>query len=227
MKKIDLELIVLNSEDAIDAEKYGATRLELVRELDKGGLTPMIKTIDEVTNAVKIPVYVMLREKADNFIYSPEEFNLLLSQLEEIKQTKATGIVFGSLDVNLEINREQLQIIIDNKQHLQLTFHRAIDDAISYPKALAIIKEYSEIDFLLSSGGEASAVEGFFNLAKASMLLGDKLLIGSKVNIDNANILLQLKHSTRIHVGTSIREENNILNKISRIKMNDLLNSLE
>ncbi len=226
VNKIDLELIVLGKDDALDAQKMGATRVELVRELDKGGLTPTINVINDVSNSLKIPVYVMLREKASSFIYSAEEFSLLLEELKAIKKTNAKGIVFGSLNNDFTINEEQLKIIIKEKEHLELTFHRAIDATSSYKDAINVLKKYPQIDFVLSSGGGKTAVEGFYNLSFASTLIFDKLLIGSGVGIENILPLSQLKHIHRFHIGTSVRNNNDIKDKISPIKMDTLLKLL-
>jgi len=57
-----LEVIVTSIEDAVEAEAGGADRLELVRALEVGGLTPELDLIRTVLQTVKIPVRVMLRE---------------------------------------------------------------------------------------------------------------------------------------------------------------------
>jgi copper homeostasis protein len=57
-----LEVIACSVADAIEAERGGAGRLELARELGRGGLTPSPDLVQEVRQAVAIPVRVMLRE---------------------------------------------------------------------------------------------------------------------------------------------------------------------
>jgi copper homeostasis protein CutC len=59
-----LEVIVTTVDEAIEAEAGGADRLELVRALDVGGLTPEISIARGVLAAVRIPVRVMVREEA-------------------------------------------------------------------------------------------------------------------------------------------------------------------
>ena len=56
-----LEIIAETVEDAREAEQGGAGRIELVRDLDRGGLTPP-PLIEAVLKAVRIPVRVMVRE---------------------------------------------------------------------------------------------------------------------------------------------------------------------
>ncbi|EGA91383.1 copper homeostasis protein [Planococcus donghaensis MPA1U2] len=51
-----IEVIVQNEQEAVEAEKLGAGRLELVSSINEGGLTPSFETIKQVLNSVAIPV---------------------------------------------------------------------------------------------------------------------------------------------------------------------------
>ena len=63
--KIMIEIIATTIEDAIAAERGGADRIELISHFEVGGLTPSLELVGAVTDAVKIPVRVMLRESED------------------------------------------------------------------------------------------------------------------------------------------------------------------
>ena len=56
-----LEVIVSSVEDALEAEQGGAGRLEVVRSLEVGGLTPSLELVRQICQRVKIPLRVMLR----------------------------------------------------------------------------------------------------------------------------------------------------------------------
>ena len=62
-----LEVIACSVNDALEAERGGAGRLEVVRELGKGGLTPALQLVEEITKVVSIPVRVMIREREGYF----------------------------------------------------------------------------------------------------------------------------------------------------------------
>jgi copper homeostasis protein CutC len=57
-----LEVIACTVEDAIEAERGGAGRLEVISRFDVGGLTPAPELVREIKAKVSIPVRVMLRE---------------------------------------------------------------------------------------------------------------------------------------------------------------------
>ncbi|HEX7332112.1 MAG TPA: copper homeostasis protein CutC [Pyrinomonadaceae bacterium] len=45
MSNAILEVIICSVTDAIEAQKGGASRLEVVRDLERGGLTPTIQLV--------------------------------------------------------------------------------------------------------------------------------------------------------------------------------------
>jgi hypothetical protein len=57
-----LEVIACSVEDAVEAERGGATRLEVISRFDLGGLTPPLALVRDIRARVRLPVRVMLRE---------------------------------------------------------------------------------------------------------------------------------------------------------------------
>lgn len=201
-----LEIIVTNKKEAIIAQKAGADRLELVRSLDKGGLTPTLKTIKEVCSSVHIPVNVMVRPHDKGFVYSKQDFTKVIKAIEEIKKTKANGIVFGSLTNKNVIDEVQLKEVIKAKGKLDLVFHRAFDETKNYKKNLDILIK-NKVDGLLSSGLKKNAELGITNLTNMIKHANKKITImpGSGIKYENA---LKIKDKTKakeLHVGTAVR----------------------
>ncbi len=217
-----IEIITLNKKDSLAAQKLGANRLELVRDLDKGGLTPDLSTIEQVTQTVSIPVFVMLRNRYDTFAYDDQDLELILEQLNKIKQTKATGVVFGSLLPNGKINTKHLEQIIANKGHLELTFHRAIDRTENYFQAIELLNEY-EINYILTSGHFNSALEGKSNIEQAIELSRHHILAGSGIAPTNAKYFTDLNCS--LHIGTSIRRKRDIFQPFDQHAWNKIRES--
>jgi copper homeostasis protein len=63
MARVLLEICCGSIDDAIEAEKGGADRVELCSALFLGGLTPSMGTIQEVKRRLKIPIMVMVRPR--------------------------------------------------------------------------------------------------------------------------------------------------------------------
>ena len=91
-----LEVIVSSVEDALEAERGGAGRLEIVRNLELGGLTPSFETVQEICQRVALPVRVMLR-CSESHIPGPDEVEVLTRQAEELPALGVDGLVLGFL----------------------------------------------------------------------------------------------------------------------------------
>lgn len=58
-----LEVIVLSVDEGVAAEQGGATRLEVVREIEAEGLTPEVALVERLLARVTIPLRVMIRPR--------------------------------------------------------------------------------------------------------------------------------------------------------------------
>lgn len=211
-----LEIIATSLEDALKIEEGGANRIELVKDIKVGGLTPRISLIKKITKQVKIPVYVMLRPHSASFIYDEEDVKRILKDLKKIKKTKAKGIVFGALTKDNLIDEKLLKIIIENKGHLNLTFHRAIDESVDPVSAMKTLTKY-KIERVLTSGGKKTALEGLETISKMTDLANKSnilILIGGGLNKENVKALLKKGKFNEMHFGSGVRFNRNNNNKI-------------
>src|SRR5688572_28325307 len=94
-----LEVIVTSLEDALAAERGGASRLEIVSHLELGGLTPNFETVREICQCVAIPVRVMLR-CSESHVPRPGEVEFLAYQAEDLAALGINGLVLGFLREN-------------------------------------------------------------------------------------------------------------------------------
>lgn len=211
----NVEIIVTSIEEAILAEEYGATRLELIHSFDLGGISPAQSLINSVCNAVKIPVNVMVRPHGDSFIFNNEDMLHVRKEVDYIiENTKANAIVFGTLTHNGDINFNQLEIVLKQIENtnLGLTFHRAIDvsnDVIINCEKLVSQYYRSNFDRILSSGGANKAIDGIVKLTQMQekcVSYGIELLAGSGITPDNAVEIIQKTGCNEIHLGTGVRK---------------------
>ena len=80
-------------EDAVQAEKGGADRIELNSALFLGGLTPSIGTVQAVKNTLKIPVMCMVRPREGGFCYTDFDYETCCRDMEALLNAGADGIV--------------------------------------------------------------------------------------------------------------------------------------
>ena len=91
MENFTLEICVDSVESAINAEKGGATRLELCSNLIIGGTTPTKSLFEEVKKNVNIPINVLIRPRFGDFLYSDYEINMIKNDIK-MRKIPRTGI---------------------------------------------------------------------------------------------------------------------------------------
>jgi copper homeostasis protein len=138
-----LEICCYNLQSIENAFKAGADRVEFCSGFQFGGTIPAITDIKSAAENFSIPIYVMLRPRGGNFIFSGSEFEHMLKDISEIKKTKATGIVSGFLNNNSGIDKDNTKEILKLISPLDFTFHRAFDETKN---------PYEALDELISLG---------------------------------------------------------------------------
>ncbi|MGE0545817.1 MAG: copper homeostasis protein CutC [Kofleriaceae bacterium] len=149
-----LEVIACSVDDAIAAAEGGAGRLEVVRELERGGLTPPVDLVRDIQRAVSLPLRVMVRE-SDAHGYTVRdrvEHDALCAAAKAFHALGVDGLVLGFL-TDGEVDLELTQSILDCAPGVHATFHHAFDDAADQLRALERLKRCPQVDRVLTSGG--------------------------------------------------------------------------
>src|SRR5215471_3929327 len=127
--RILIEVCVDCAASAIAAECGGADRIELCSNLIEGGVTPSYGLIETVRAATSLPLHVMIRPRAGDFCYEPEEFEIMRRDIVIAKNLGAEGLVFGILRPDGRIDIKRTRELVELSQPFSVTFHRAFDMA--------------------------------------------------------------------------------------------------
>jgi copper homeostasis protein len=119
-----LEVIVSSLDDALEAERGGAGRLEVVSHLEVGGLTPNFETVQRICQHVAIPVRVMLR-CSESHIPRPGEVEFLAQQAEHLAALGIDGLVLGFLSED-QVDMPATRQVLSRAPNLKATFHRVL-----------------------------------------------------------------------------------------------------
>jgi copper homeostasis protein len=147
-----LEVIVTSCEEAVAAEAGGANRLELLRSLEDGGLTPPLNLVRQVVEAVSVPVRVMLRANPSMTVANRSEMRLLESQAEALGHLPIDGMVLGFVDGG-SIDLASTGALLARAPRVPVTFHRAFEYCADPLAAIEILKKLPQIDRILATGG--------------------------------------------------------------------------
>ena len=203
-KKLLLEISVESVEAAAAAERGGADRIEICADLSVGGLTPDAALIRAVRQQIQIPIFVMIRPRPGDFVYSSAEFAQVKKSIAAAKDSVASGLVFGILKPDRTVDIDRTRELVELAQPLPVTFHRAFDACRDLSEALEDVV-HSGASRILTSGGAASAPEGAAVLAMLVAAAGGRITIVPGAGI-NAEKILPLAIATRaqeFHSGLS------------------------
>ena len=195
-----VEVVVYNLESALKAQEGGADRIELCDNPGEGGTTPSAGMIEIVRQNLTIDLYVMIRPRGGDFLYSNYEFHAMKRDIAMCQKLSADGVVFGILNADGTIDKKRCQELIARARPLKVTCHRAFDMTRDPVRALEDCIELG-FDRILTSGQELQAVKG---LAVITDLVRRaegriKIMAGSGVNEECVNEIVEKSGVNEIH----------------------------
>ena len=211
-----LEIACFNFESALIAEQGGADRIELCKNYSEGGITPEVELIQKAKSQIKIPVYVMVRPRGGNFVYSDFEFVQMKKSVQQCKDSGMTGVVFGILYEDNRVDKKRCTELITLANPMKATFHRAFDDVKNSFDALEQIIECG-FDRILTSGQKQTALEGMELISTLILTAKNRITImpGGGVRAENISELKKKSgakefHSSAINIQTMLPDVNEI-----------------
>jgi copper homeostasis protein len=198
--KILIEVCCGSVDDAVEAEKGGADRVELNSAIFLGGLTPSPGSIIEAKKILDIPVMVMIRPRAGGFCYTQVEMEVILCDAKLAVEYGADGLVFGILTSDGSVDEERCKQMIEMAQDRQTVFHRAFDVT---PEPLKALDQLVDLGFtrVLTSGQQKTAPEGIELISKLIVHAGDRIEIlpGSGLRPHNIRAFVQQTRTKQVH----------------------------
>ena len=187
-------------QSAINAEKGGASRIELCSGLQIGGITPSYGLISECKVHVNIPIHVLIRPRGGNFVYSQAEIDIMKIDIIYCRRAGIAGVVIGVLDEEGNVNEPIMQELVALAHPMKIAFHRAFDRVRDPSAALESIMK-TGCDILLTSGQEPKAIDGIDLIAKLVQQANGKIEImpGSGVNVGNVVEIVEKTGASSIH----------------------------
>lgn len=195
------EVCVDSFNDAINAEKNGANRIELCGRLDLDGLTPSKKLISKVFSNLKIPIRVMIRPKHPSFVYSDDEIQQMLEDITYCKELGVDGVVLGCLNENSYLDIEKIDLLSKIAKPLNVIIHKAIDSTESVIDSILLLTKNENINGVLTSGGQQFAKDSIETLKKMLDLAPDsfEIICAGGVTYENFNKLHSLVKGKYYH----------------------------
>ena len=187
MKRAFLEVSVEGVDGMLVAQENGADRVELCASVLEGGITPSIGMVREALRRARVPVFVIVRPRGGDFLYSDAEFAGMREDVIALKESGVPGIVTGCLTAGGEVDAERTAELLRLATPMSFTFHRAFDMVRDPVAALETLVGLG-VDRLLTSGQRANAIEGLANLKHLGALANGRILVMPCGGLRAANI---------------------------------------
>ena len=195
-----VEAAVESLDAAVAAAEGGAHRIELCTDLAHGGTTPDLQLVRNCRSQVVIPIFVLVRPRTGDFVYTDAEHHTMLEQIHRAKDAGAHGIVTGTLTPALDIAETLTAELVDAALPWTVTFHRAFDVCVDVAAALERLIHLG-VDRVLTSGGARTAPEGAEQIGRLVKQAAGRIeiLAGGGIEGDNVARLVRETGVREVH----------------------------
>lgn len=206
--KYIIEIATSDFSTTRSAVEGGADRIELCAALSDGGTTPSYGHIQRCREAFDILLYPIIRPRSGDFLYTKDEYEIMLHDVKLCKQLGCDGIVIGLLNMDGTIDIARTSELIEIAYPMGVTFHRAFDRCKDPFQAMEELIEIG-CERILTSGQELSvgSQESGVNSKSIEMIaeLNEKaderiiIMPGSGVRKENIKMLAEKTGCTEFH----------------------------
>jgi copper homeostasis protein len=182
-----LEIAANSVASALAAQDGGAGRVEFCTALELGGLTPSHAHIALARERLRIPLYVLIRPRAGDFLYSDLECETMQRDIEACAALGCDGVVLGALDAEGKVDLARCRALISATDSMGVTFHRAFDLTRDPLTALHDLIELG-CERVLTSGAQTRALEGAPLIRQLVELAAGRIVVMPGAGVDATNI---------------------------------------
>lgn len=172
------------------AVEGGADRIELCANLAEGGTTPSFGQMKQCRASFAVQLYPIIRPRGGDFLYTAEEKQIMLEDVQLCRQLGMDGVVIGLLLADGRIDREGTARLVEAAYPMGVTFHRAFDRCVD---PLAALEELIGLgcERILTSGQQPGAPDGVELIRQLQEAADGRIVImpGSGVRADNVRWL--------------------------------------
>src|SRR5258706_8667268 len=108
-----IEIATSDFETTKAAVEGGADRIELCANLAEGGTTASYGTIYQCREAFDVLLFPIIRPRGGDFLYTDDEYEIILHDVKLCKQSGCDGIVIGLLNADGTIDIKKTAALVE------------------------------------------------------------------------------------------------------------------
>lgn len=199
-KKYIIEIATSDFATTQSAVAGGADRIELCANLAEGGTTPSYGHIKRCREMFDVLLFPIIRPRGGDFLYTKDEYEIMVTDVKLCKQSGCDGIVIGLLNMDGTVDVARTSELIEIAYPMEVTFHRAFDRC---KDPFAAMEELIGIGCqrILTSGQKPTVSEGLDLLIELNKKADDHIIImpGSGLRKDNIKLIAEKTGCTEFH----------------------------
>lgn len=199
-----LEVIAFTIESCLLIERAGAHRIELCDNPADGGTTPSYGFLKQAREKVSIDLYPMIRPRGGDFLYSKDEFEIMMKDVKLCKELGCEGVVFGLLNGDGTVDKARTAHLVELAYPMGVTFHRAFDRVRDGFEALETLVEIG-CERILTSGLRPNVTDGADILAQLVKAADERIIIMPGSGVRSNHIVQLAKQTGAVEFHTSAR----------------------
>ena len=190
--------MLFNLESAIIAADAGADRVELCADPASGGTTPGIGMIKTVRRKIGIDLWPIVRIRGGDFLFSDEEFDVMLHEVDACRNAGCEGVVIGMLTPDGRVDKIHSGRLVEKAYPMGVCFHRAFDWTRNPFESLEDIIDIG-CERILTSGQQPTAMLGATLIRDLVLQSAGRIQIMPGSGVRAANISDLKKRNRRHH----------------------------
>ena len=206
--KYIIEIATSDFQTTRSAVEGGADRVELCANLYEGGTTASYATIKKCREAFAVSLFPIIRPRGGDFLYTKDEFEIMLQDVQLCKQLGCDGVVIGLLNMDGRIDMARTVKLVEAAYPLGVTFHRAFDRCREPFEAMEQLIEIG-CERVLTSGQQPNVTDGVELVAELNKKAGGRIIImpGSGLRKENIKMLAERTGCTEFHSSLRGKED--------------------
>ncbi len=195
-----LEVIAFTIASCLKAASAGAQRIELCDNPGEGGTTPSYGMIRMAREKTSLQLYPIIRPRGGDFLYSDEEFSIMMQDIRICRETGCDGVVIGLLKPDGTVDSIRTARLVNAAYPMGVTFHRAFDRTRDAEEALEQVIQCG-CERILTSGLRPGVNEGADILKLLVEKAEDRIIImpGSGLRSDNIESIARITGAREFH----------------------------
>ena len=214
MAKYQLEVGARTVEDALSAWRGGADRVELYVSPTEGALTPSMGLVQAAVQAKKetgigLGLYVMLRPRSGDFLYSDADFDTLLRDTDNLYAAGADGFMCGIVTADGMLDVKRMKEVMKRCPGKPFTLHRGFESTRDQFRTLEECVDLG-INYILTGGllpnGGLDTARLAQLVEKAAGRIKIVVALGSGFQVAMLDPIIQQSNCTEYHIVNGYRK---------------------